>query len=139
MTFLVSLIFVVLFYVLPLRRVFVDRLLVFPVLGHNGSWLMTAAIIYIGLALIALAVKQFEEMLTPTLPGCRHELTRRTGVYRLDDFGFRMAVLATGLFVATDMTLAPLGVASAIGFASLKGIDVEPRAVRQPPRPAEQG
>src|SRR3990170_4160043 len=120
MIFLVSLVFVFIFYVFPLYQMVARRVLVFPALGQNGSWLLTAGLIYVGLAVAAVAVKQFEDLLMPAFPAWRRELVRRTGVWRLDTFGWRLSVLATILFLATDTRLVPLSVASAIGFASLK-------------------
>ncbi len=131
MTFLVSLIFVLSFYVVPLYRVIEKEVLIFPALGHQGSWLLTAGGIYVSFALGALALAQFEDVLIPTLPRWRSELTRRIGIVRLDSFGFRLSILATILFLATDVSLVPLGIASAIGFASLKRQKVKPRPVKR--------
>lgn len=142
MTFLVSLIFVLVFYVVPLYAVMAKNVLIFPVLGRDGSWLLTAGVIYVLMALGALTLKQFEDILAPALPRWREELTRRTGIYRLDGFGFRLSLLATILFLGTDPKLVPLGVASVIGFGSLKRQAVSPRPVKRAakvdrPLPAE--
>ena len=128
MTFIVSLLFVAVFYIVPLYDILARRLLIFPVLGHDGSWLLTAGMIYVGLAMAAMALRQFEDVLVPALPAWRAELTRRTGIYRLDSFGFRLSLLATVLFLATDIRLLPLGLASVFGFASLKrqGVALRP-------------
>jgi len=131
MTFLVSLVFVLIFYVVPLYAIVAKNLLIFPVLGHDGSWLMTAGIVYVAMALGALTLKQFEDVLAPALPKWRAELTRRTGIYRLDGFGVRLSLLATVLFLGTDPKLVPLGVASAIGFGSLNRQKVTSRTVKR--------
>ncbi|MDP1809012.1 MAG: hypothetical protein Q8L35_05680 [Actinomycetota bacterium] len=131
MTFVVSLVFVFIFYVVPLYAIIAKNILIFPVLGHDGSWLLTAAVIYVLMALAALTLKQFEEMLAPGLPRWREELTHRAGIYRLDSFGFRLSLLATVLFLGTDPKLVPLGVASVIGFGSLNRKKVVPRAVKR--------
>lgn len=122
MTFIVSFIFIFIFYATGLYRVVAGQIVVFPALGKNGSWLLTAMLIYIALALAALTLRQFEEVVWPALPKWRRAITRRTGIYRLDDFGFRLSILALILFLATDVLLVPLGLASAIGFASLRRI-----------------
>ncbi|HEB13118.1 MAG TPA: hypothetical protein ENI11_05535 [Actinobacteria bacterium] len=131
MTFLVSLIFILIFYVVPLHRVVEKQVLVFPALGHEGSWLLTAGAIYVFLAVGALGLKQFEDVLVPAFPRWRKELTRRTGIAHIDNFGFRMSFLATILFLVTDASLIPLGVASTIGFASLKYQKQQLRVVKQ--------
>lgn len=130
MTFIVSLIFVLLFYVIPLYRYVSGNFLIFPFLGHDGSWLLTAGIIYVVMALIALTLGQFEDLVMPSLPKWRGELTRRTGIFRLDGFGFRLSILATILFLAGDVRLVPLGLASVIGFGSLNYQEITPRFVR---------
>jgi hypothetical protein len=129
-TFIVSLIFILLFYVVPLYRILPERLLIFPVLGRDGSWLLTATLIYLALLLAASLLRRFEEVVWPSLPALRRELTRRTGLDYLDGAGFKLSLLAIVLFIFTAIELVPLGLAAALGFASLKTKPVDLREVR---------
>lgn len=130
MIFLVSMIFIVLFYVIPLSAFLVDQPPVFPVLGHEGSWLLSATLIYSLMALAALTLTRFEDVLWPSLPALLRRIVRRTGIYRIDSFGWRFSLLAAILFIPTDPTLVPLGVAGALGFGSVARQKVVARRVK---------
>ncbi len=119
MIFLVSLVFIFLFYALPLNTVILEETMIFPFIGRMGSWLVAAALIYLSLALIALALFQFEDVIWPSLPRWRQAVTKRAGVHHVDKFGWRFSLLAAILFAGTDPRLIPLAVASALGFLSL--------------------
>lgn len=130
MIFFVSVMFISLFYVVPLRNVVVDWPPIFPVLGREGSWVLAAALVYSVMALAALIVVRFEDVLWPSLPALRKRVIRRTGIDRIDSLGWRFALLASILFWTIDLTLLPLGVAAFLGFASVARQPVAVRKVK---------
>jgi hypothetical protein len=130
-TFIVSLIFILLVYVLPLYRILPERILVFPVLGRDGSWLLTAMLIYLAMILAGALLSRFEEVVWPSLPRLRRRLTGRTGLDYLDGLGFKLSLLAIALFIFTAMELVPLGLVAAFGFTSLQAQPVRRRKVKE--------
>lgn len=119
MIFLVSIVFVGLFYILPLRLWLLQAEPVFPALGSEGSWILVAILTYSLMALAALSLKRFETIVWPGLAVLRERLTRRTGIGGIDTFAWRFALLASLLFLAVEPTFLPLGLAVMVAFVSV--------------------
>ena len=128
MIFLVSVVFVGFFYILPLRVWFLRAEPVFPALGRDGSWILVAFLAYTLMAMGALSLKRFEIVVWPGLAPLRERVTRRTGIAWIDAFAWRFALLASLLFLAVDPTLLPFGLAVTLAFASVAR---KPRTVRR--------
>ena len=124
MIFLISIVFVGLFYIFPLHVWLLRAEPVFPALGREGSWILVAFLVYTLMALVALSLKRFEAVVWPGLAPLRERVARRTGIAGIDAFAWRFALLASLLFLAIEPTLLPLGLAVTLAFVSV---------VRQPP------
>lgn len=130
MMFLVGLVFVWALYVFPARALMMSGEPIFPVLGRQGSWVASAFMLYLVMALIAVTLSRFEDTLWPSFASFRGRIGLRTGLYRIDETGWRVSALAVVLFAATDIMLLPLGVAAFAGFWTLSRRPVEVRKVR---------
>lgn len=130
MLFLASLIFIVLFYIIPLRLLVIQRLEFFPFLGPVGSYLPTSALIYIVILLVLHLIKQFHDLLWPNLSYfLKEELERRTGISNIEAWGFRLSAVGLIIFLTTDLTMVPLSMAALLGFGWLLTRPVSLRAV----------
>ncbi len=143
MIFVASIIFVLLFYILQLRFLIIDRFMLFPFLGREGSFIPTSIVIYFVILMTLLLIKQFHELFWPRLPYViRDEITRRTGIFNIELFGFWIALGSLLIFLATDITAVPLSLSAMVGFGWLRSqpINLRPvgslREARRLPKPA---
>jgi len=130
MIFVASIIFVVLFYVFKIRFLIIDRFELFPVLGPVGSFIPTSIIIYLIILTALLLIKRFHELFWPRLPYVvTDEITRRTGIYNIELYGFWLALGSLLIFLATDITAVPLSLAAMVGFGWLRSQPIRLRPV----------
>lgn len=146
MIFVAAVFFVLLLYVLPLRYAVIENLRLFPIMGPEGSYIVTSALIFLIILLILYLMSQFHELFWPRLPYViKDEVTRRTGIHKIEFFGFWISAIALVIFFAVDMISVPLGLASMVGFGWLMGQPVTLRTVgsvresRRSPLPASDG
>jgi len=130
MIFLASLVFILLFYLLPLRLFVLNKLELFPFLGRNGSYIPTAIIIYLAILFFFYLVKQFQDYLWPDFSDfIKNNLEQRTGIYNMEIWGFWVSLIALIIFIAVDWTMVPLSLASLAGFTWLITLPVKLRPV----------
>ena len=145
MIFLASLVFIVLFYIVPLRLPVITKVELFPFLGRAGSFIPTAIIIYLLILLFFYFIKQFQDFLWPDFSDfIKNNLELRTGIYHIELWGFWLSLIAFIIFIATDWTMLPLSLASLAGFTwlitrpvKLRPVGVE-RIAKPSPKPRSQ-
>lgn len=128
MLYLTSFIFLFLLYFLPLRF-YLEKKVLFPVLGARVSFLILALFIYLLIFLILGIIKQFYEFLFPSFPLWSREISRRTGIFSFEFWAFRFSLLAFLFFLVVDTSLIPLSLAAALAFGYLLTIPIPLRPV----------
>lgn len=115
MFFLVSIVYIVLFYLSGLYKIISRRLLLFPFLGAAGSWLLTALLLYFTLAFIFWFFHHFSDLFWPQWSNWLYRLTNNTGLKRIDRWLFWLSLFFSFFFLFTNPSLLPLSLILAIG------------------------
>jgi hypothetical protein len=128
MIFLASLIFVLLFYLLPLHLYLESNFVLFPFLGKKLSFLPTSALIYLLILVFIYVIYFLHDFLWPDFSKYVKRINQRSGIFRLDGVVFLLSLASFFVFLAVDLNLIPLSLSCLIGFGSLAIAPIE----RQP-------
>lgn len=116
MYLLVSLLFILIFYATGFYKILSQKLILFPFLGAAASWVVTAMLIYFGLAFSFWLLSHFSDLFFPQWRKWQKRLTSNIGLRHLDFWFFWLALFFALFFLITNPTLMPLALVLLVAF-----------------------
>jgi H+/Cl- antiporter ClcA len=115
MYLIVSLVYILIFYATGFYKTLSRNFILFPFLGADGSWVVTALLIYFALGLIFWLFNYFSDLYWPKWPKWRQRLTSNVGLKRFDSWFFYLSLFFAFFFLFSNPSLLPLALVCLLG------------------------